>query len=299
MLKSILITFGFIGLFAAIELAFGLYRRPGVLTMRELGASLVSLGNTLLVRGALTGAVLWALGALWPRSEGALAGVSFWLALPLYVLLDEYVSYWVHRKSHEWPWLWRIHKPHHAPQNINVAVTFRNNWLWFLLMPYVWSAPILIWSGQPDVYVVSSAFKTLIAVIVHCDLRWDLYLQRNRFMRPVMGVLERIISLPDVHHAHHGVGRYGNAMRNYGVALTCFDMLHGTLMLPHARQEGFGLPEGALLEPWAEQLFWPFVRSTKKVADRRRPIGEASPAAALAAAKAVIHTADGRAVVVS
>lgn len=299
MLNSFLITFGFIALFAAIELAFGVYRRPGVLTMRELGASLVSLGNSLLIRGALTGAVIGTLGALWPRSEGALAGMSFWLTLPLYMLLDEYGGYWVHRKSHEWPWLWRIHKPHHAPRNMNVAVTFRNNWLWLLLMPYVWSAPILIWVGQPEVYIVGSAFKTLTALMVHSDLRWDLHLQQNRLMRPVMWVLERVISLPDVHHAHHGVGRYGNAMSNYGGALTCFDLLHGTLMLPHARQEGFGLPEGAPIEPWAEQLYWPFVRSKKKGADRRRPIDEASPTVALAAAEAVIHTADGRAVVVS
>jgi sterol desaturase/sphingolipid hydroxylase (fatty acid hydroxylase superfamily) len=299
MFKVILITFGFMALFAAIELAFGLYRRPGVLTMRELGASLLSMGNSLLIRVALTGAVTWALGAFWPLSEGALARVSFWLAFPLYLLLDEYGGYWVHRKSHEWPWLWRIHKAHHAPRNMNVAVTFRNNWLWIPLSPYTWLAPLFIWFGQPEVYVVGVGLKTLTAVIVHTDLRWDLHLQRNRFLRPVMWVLERIITLPDVHHAHHGVGRYGNAMRNYGGALTCFDMLHGTLMIPHARQEGFGLPEGAPVEPWAEQLFWPFVRSKEKAADRRRPLDEAAPAAALAAAEAVIHTADGRAVVVS
>jgi sterol desaturase/sphingolipid hydroxylase (fatty acid hydroxylase superfamily) len=129
MLKNILITFGFIALFAAIELAFGLYRRPGVLTMRELGASVLSLGNSLLIRGASFGAATWALGTFLPRSEGVLAGVSFWLTFPLYVLLDEYGLYWMHRKSHEWPWLWRIHKPHHVPRNMNIAVTYRQNWV--------------------------------------------------------------------------------------------------------------------------------------------------------------------------
>ncbi|WP_437745282.1 hypothetical protein WMF39_09840 [Sorangium sp. So ce1504] len=69
-------------------------------------------------------------------------------------------------------------------------------------------------------------------------------------------------------------------------------------MIPHARQEGFGLPEGAPVEPWAEQLFWPFVRSTKKKSARRRPIEPTPPTADLAMAEAVIYTADGRAVVV-
>lgn len=263
MFKIILITFGLLALFAAAEHAFGLYRRPGVLTMRELGASLLSLRVSILVRGASSSAVIWSLGALWPRSQGALAGVSFWLAFPLYVLADEYVSYWLHRKSHEWAWLWRLHKPHHAPRSMNVTVTFRQNWIWLLLAPYVWLSPTLLWLGLPAVHVAGLSVKTLMALMVHSDLRWDLHLQRNRFMRPVMWVIERIFSLPDTHHAHHGVGRHGNGMRNYGNTLVFFDLLHGTLMIPHARQEAFGLPEGTPVEPWAEQLFWPFVRSTK------------------------------------
>jgi sterol desaturase/sphingolipid hydroxylase (fatty acid hydroxylase superfamily) len=302
-LESILITLGFLALFAIIEGAFDLYRRPGVLTMRELGASLVSIGSSLLVRGAVTVAAIAALGAFWPGSAGALAGVSFWIVFPLYVLLDEYGLYWVHRKSHESPWLWRIHKPHHVPRNMNIAVTYRENWIWYLLIPTGWLAALLVWLGQPEAYVAGSAVRTLIGLVEHSNLRWDLYLQRNRFLRPVMWVLERVISLPDTHHVHHGVGRHGNAMKNYGGALICFDVLHGTIAIPHARQEGFGLPEGAPIEPWAEQLFWPFVRTTAKakasVADRRRPSDGAPQAAALAAARAVIHTADGRAIVVS
>lgn len=299
MLEASLITLGFLALFAAVEAAFGLYRRPGVLTMRELGASLLSLGVVLLTRGAVIGAVTGALRAFWPRSQGALAGVSFWLVFPLYVLLTDYGFYWVHRQSHELPWLWRLHKPHHAPQSMHTAVAYRENWLFNLLLPNGWLAPLLVWLGQPEAYVAGLAFTTLIFLVEHCDLRWDLRLQQSRSLRPVMWVLERVITLPDTHHVHHGVGRYGNAMKNYGAALSVFDLLHGTLQIPHARQEGFGLPEGAPVEPWAEQLFWPIVRSKEEVADRRRSTDEPSPAVALAAAKAVIYTADGRAVVVS
>ncbi|MDC0683373.1 sterol desaturase family protein [Sorangium atrum] len=288
-----------LALFAALEVAFGLYRRPGVLTMRELGASLLSVGAYLVIRGASFVAVIWALGSLWPGSEDALADVSPWLVLPVYLLLDEYGLYWVHRLSHERPWLWRIHKPHHVPRNMNIAVTYRENWLWDVLVPGTWLAPLVVWLGHPGAYVVGLAFRTLIALMEHSDLRWDLHLQQSRFTRPVMRVLERIVSLPDTHHVHHGVGRFGNAMKNYGATLVCFDWLHGTLMIPHARQEGFGLPEGAPVEPWAEQLFWPFVRSTKdERADRRRLIEQTSPTADLAMAEAVITTVDGRAVVV-
>jgi sterol desaturase/sphingolipid hydroxylase (fatty acid hydroxylase superfamily) len=181
---------------------------------------------------------------------------------------------------------------------MNSALAYRENWLWFLLVPSVWLTPVVVWLGQPSAYVAGLAFRTVILLTQHSDLRWDLPLQRNRFTRPIMWVLERVISLPDIHHAHHGVGRHGNAMRNYASALSFFDVLHGTHMIPHARQEGFGLPEGAPVEPWAEQLFWPFVRGAKKAAPRRSPSDGASKSPALAAAQAVIRTADGREVLV-
>jgi sterol desaturase/sphingolipid hydroxylase (fatty acid hydroxylase superfamily) len=294
-----LIVLAFMAFFAAVEAAFGLYRKPGVLTMREVGASLLSLAANLFVRGVVSLALTSALGAFWPGSRGALAGASPWLVAPIYFLLSDYGFYFVHRKSHEVPWLWWIHKPHHTAQNLNVAVTYRENWIWALVMTDTWLPPILAWLGQPAAYVAAAAVRTVISLVVHSELRWDLPLQRNRFTRPLMWVIERIVTLPDTHHVHHGVGRHGNAMKNYGSALAVFDLLHGTLAIPHARQEAFGLPEGAPVEPWTEQLFWPFVRSKKKAAGARRPLGEATPAAALAAAQAVIYTADGRAVVVS
>jgi sterol desaturase/sphingolipid hydroxylase (fatty acid hydroxylase superfamily) len=298
MLHTALIAFGLMAFFAVIEHAFGLYRRAGVLTMRELGASLLSLVSTLVIRGVITGAVTWALAAFWPRSHGALAGVSPWLVSPLYFLVADYGFYVVHRKSHEWPWLWRLHKPHHTPRHLNVAVTYRENWLWPLLMTDTWMPAVLVWLGQPAAYVVGVAVRTVISQMVHCELRWDLFLQQNRFTRPFMWVLERVVTLPDAHHVHHGVGRHGNAMKNYGAALSLFDLLHGTLFLPHARQEGFGLPEGAPVEPWAEQIFWPLVRTREKASSPRRAADRTAPAAALAAARAVITTADGRTILV-
>ncbi|APR80785.1 Sterol desaturase [Minicystis rosea] len=298
MFEVIVVAFGFMACFALVEHAFGLYQRPGVLTMKELGESLLSLVNTLLIRGLVTVFVTTALVVFWPHSRGALAGVSPWIVSPIYFLLADYGFYFVHRKSHELPWLWRLHKPHHTAENLNVAVTYRENWLWPLVMTDTWLPPLLIWLGQPAAYAVALAVRTVISLAVHSELRWDLALQQNRFTRPLMWVIERIVTLPDTHHVHHGVGRHGNAMKNYGSALSIFDLIHGTLQIPHARQERFGLPEGATIEPWSEQLYWPFVRTVERGAAPHSPLGEAPSAAALAAAKAVIHTADGRVIVV-
>lgn len=298
MFKTSVIVFGLMALLAAVEGLFGAYRRPGELTMRELGASLLSLVTNLLIRAVIFVAVTWALGSFWPGSRGALSGVSPWIVAPIYFLLADYGFYFVHRKSHEVPWLWRLHRPHHAARRMNIAVTYRENWLWSLLMTDTWLPPVLLWLGQPSAYVAGLIFRTVVSLVVHSDLRWDLPLQRSRFTRPLMWVIERVVTLPDTHHVHHGVGRHGDATKNYGSALSLFDLLHGTLVIPHARQESFGLPEGAPVEPWSEQLFWPFVRSPSGSAPGRRPVDDAPPPAELTTAQAVIHTADGRTILV-
>jgi len=66
------------------------------------------------------------------------------------------------------------------------------------------------------------------------------------------------VTVPDTHHAHHGLGRHANLRGNYAVTLFFLDMLYGTTKIPRARQERFGLPgrfDGR------EELFWPVVRS--------------------------------------
>ena len=71
-------------------------------------------------------------------------------------------------------------------------------------------------------------------------------------MNTVFNGPEKIITLPDTHHAHHGLGKYANARGNYAVTVFLFDVLLGTAKIPRARQERFGLP-GQF--DWREELF--------------------------------------------
>jgi len=76
---------------------------------------LVALGSVavrFLMPLAAVGAALWAqsrdIGLLnWLDAPG-------WLAIPLTVLLFDLLIYWQHRVFHVVPWLWRLHRVHHA-----------------------------------------------------------------------------------------------------------------------------------------------------------------------------------------
>jgi len=253
------VTAGFFVVFVA-ELLVGEYKKKGLWTMAELGVSVLSFVNFLLVRVVLLAIISWLLLTLFPAGAGFMAD---WPIVPLfigYVLLEEYIHYWVHRLAHEYPLLWRFHKPHHAPKFVNVTISFRENWVWFFLIPNAWMGSILVWGGQMEIAMIAVAAKGISEWFVHTSIRWDAPLQKNPITRPAMWVVERIITLPDTHHVHHGVGKYGNAMGNYGSFLFIFDVLHGTGTFPHAKQEGYGLPQGVRVEPWYEQLWWPLFK---------------------------------------
>ena len=287
--------------FAIIELIRGHYSKPEFWTLAEFGTSLGSFINFLVVRAGLLIVASWLLLALFPTGAGFMADLPFLPVFLAYVLFEEYAHYWVHRWAHEWSWLWRFHKPHHTPKELNLTVAYRENWAWFIFVPNAWLGAILVWGGQAEAAMLGAAIKGSSEWMVHSAVRWDLALQKNRLTRPIMWVLERVITLPDTHHVHHGIGRYGNAMGNYGSFLFMYDLMHGTGTIPHHVQDGFALPKGVKVEPWYEQLWWPFLRKAG-AADLRITPADQTPlfsAADIDDASAVITTADGQQIIVA
>lgn len=288
---------GFV-VFLVLEMLSGEYKKKSFWTIREVGTNVFSFLNFLVVRFFLLGLIAWLLLTLFPTGGGFMSDWPFWPIFLAYLLVEEYLHYWVHRLAHEHPLLWRFHKPHHTPEILNMTVSFRENWIWFLLTPNAWLGAVMVWGGQLEAAMIGAAIKGCSEWMVHSSLRWDLALQRNVVTRRFMWVVERIVTLPDTHHVHHGIGKYGNAMGNYGSFLFLFDMLHGTGTIPHRRQQAYGLPQGVYEEPWWEQLWWPFVRVKKEKSvrsDRQLDNVEQD----LSNAKASIITFDGRVVPVT
>ena len=108
------------------------------------------------------------------------------------------------------------------------------------------------------------------AVIIgaHSEARWDEKLYRIPALRPLMWVLERTISTPATHFAHHaltnkdGIGHYTG---NFGNLLFFWDVLFGTAKITRQYPADFGLADdrrhGA--ERWHVQVFYPLFRSRR------------------------------------
>lgn len=291
-----------LAVFAALlllDICAGEFRKPRALSMNELGVNLLSMLIAFSIRALPLAVVSWLLVRFWPTGRDLFAGVNLWLMFIVVLLIDDYLNYWLHRMAHKVPVLWRLHKPHHIPTRMNVLMGGRENAFYYLLLPVNVMAPLLVFTGAATAGAMVFGLKIVVAYLQHTGFRWDLWLRRSRLAGGVLGVFEKVFSLQDFHHVHHGIGRYGNASSNYGNILSFWDALHGSSSgHPRRRQDAYGLPVGVAVESWAEQLFWPLVRLQPKLQPASaKPVQ--SSAEELAAAPAVIYTADGTAIAVS
>lgn len=202
-----------------------------------------------------------------PGFSGALADTSFWVALPAILVTAEFTNYWVHRWSHEHEgnvlkrWIWPLHRTHHTAKYANVVLHFRLNLFWGLVSPLAWVHTLAIYMGMMGPAVVSISAFSLWGVVTHCNFRWDDSLRRHKVTGRFFRALEHLVVTPGIHHTHHGYGRDGKSYRNYGLLLTVFDWMFGTLHIPQGRPARYGLP--GPVPHWAEEIFYPFYRSKR------------------------------------
>ena len=194
-----------------------------------------------------------------PQYQGALAGINIFAAIALFLVFDDMMQYWWHRTAHSVPWLYKLHRPHHNARYMSVRLVYRNNIFYYLTMPGIWLSGVLIYLGLGWVYAGYIVVKLAVIIGAHSDVAWDRPLYRIGWLSPAMWLVERTISTPATHHAHHGrhaddgVTHYKG---NFGNLLFFWDVLFGTARITRRYPELFGvenLPETSL----AEQLAWP------------------------------------------
>ena len=263
--EYLLILLIFVG-FALLEaVTTGFARKPGQRrkdVVVEAISSFVLIGFTqpfiLLAAGLLTAQLL-------PGSENALAALPLLAQIGLLLVLDDMTQYWWHRASHNVSWLYDLHRPHHDAEYMSIRIVYRNNLFYYLLMPGIWFSGALIYLGLGPVYAIYIVVKLLVICGAHSDVRWDAPLYRNRWLSPIMWIVERTISTPSTHSAHHGKHASDgvtNYKGNYGNLLFFWDVLFGTAKITRRYPRQIGVEN---LEPVsaAHQLLWPLIRDRK------------------------------------
>lgn len=256
--------------FAATEVISRRYKNTVHATANDTKLELFMFLSLLAISQPLAMLVTAKLGALWaPEYKDVLADWPWWGMLGILILCDDLTQYWWHRLSHS-PLLWPLHRAHHSAAYMSIRVTFRNNFFYYLMMPGLWLAGVLIYMGVGGlVYALYVVVKLTVIVGAHCAWRWDEPLYKIPTLRPLMWVLQRTISTPATHWAHHaitqndGVGHYKG---NFGNLLFIWDIIFGSAHITQKYPPQVGLRDDDLFGPerWYHQMFFPLFQSKRE-----------------------------------
>lgn len=199
---------------------------------------------------------------IFPGHAGIWSGAPWWLQLAAFLVCEDMVQYWYHRLSHKYTWLWPAHKFHHTPEYMGVRVIWRNSFFYDLLMPNIWLAGVLVYLGFGKVFFWYNLVKLFVTMGAHSTTRWDAFLYRHQALHPLAWIVERTISTPATHFAHHayaeddGIGHYSG---NFGNLLFFWDVLFGTARITRKYPPRFGVPGEP--DSWQTLIFYPLVRA--------------------------------------
>lgn len=263
---NMLFVLGILVFFGLSEVAFGYFTS----SKRSKDDVLVETVNTFFLMVITKPIVMFLAFQLmkWciPSKENTLLILPFWLGLILFLLVDDFLQYWYHRSSHEYKWLWKHHRPHHAATEMGFLVSYRETIYFYMMMPNIWWLGIATFLGLGVPVAVGIVLKQAIVISSHSLATWDSFFYKRPALMPIMKVLERIFITPAFHHGHHAVSKIddiGQPNGNYGNMLSIWDQMFGTATFTHAFPTEYGLPNDPK-DSWASHTFYPLITSDKR-----------------------------------
>jgi len=147
-----------------------------------------------------------------------LIGLPHGLAVLAAVILLDLAIYFQHVVFHHVPVLWRLHRMHHADQDIDVTTGARFHPIEILLSMGIKLGVIVILGVPPVAVLIFEVVLNAAAMFNHANVRLP---------PAVDAVLRLFIVTPDMHRVHHSVHKR-ETNSNFGFNLPWWDRLFGT-----------------------------------------------------------------------
>jgi len=248
---AILVAMGLLqALFPRRRLQLGYHRWPANLSLVVVDVVLVRL---LLPAGAV-GAALWAdqmgFGLMhW-------LGIDVMLALLVSLMLLDLVIYAQHRVFHAVPLLWRLHRVHHADQEIDVSTGLRFHPIEILLSMLIKIAAVALLGAPVAAVLLFEMLLNGMAMFNHSNVCLPLRLD---------AALRALVVTPDMHRVHHSVLPY-ETNSNFGFNLSIWDRLFGSYVVqPEHGHDGMRIGLNGFQSGHADKLkdllYMPFLDS--------------------------------------
>jgi sterol desaturase/sphingolipid hydroxylase (fatty acid hydroxylase superfamily) len=180
---------------------------------------------------------------------GILRSLPFWWQALVYVLLSDFLLYWIHRGFHS-AQMWRYHAIHHSAKEVDWTTSYRFHPVNLMFQPVLVSLIMVFLGVSPEVVIFFMPFDILSAAFVHANVKWT------------FGPLKYVIATPVFHRWHHGPADDGGSS-NFAPTFAFWDLMFGTFHMPEGRlPQDFGNDDHNFPEGYFKQLIYPFKKVT-------------------------------------
>ncbi len=153
--------------------------------------------------------------------EGLWPGVTdiAWVSFLAYLVLLDFVDYWIHRAQHRWAWWWSLHALHHSQRQMSLWADNRNHLLDDLIRDAILAAVALAIGVEPSQFVGVIILTRALQSLQHANVRLS------------FGPFDRVLVSPIFHRRHHAIG-FGHEGAHWGcnfaVLFPVWDWIFGT-----------------------------------------------------------------------
>ncbi len=167
---------------------------------------------------------------------GSFAALPLAVEVPLFLAVLSFVTYWLHRISHEVSPLWRLHRIHHCDPIVDPTTSLRHHPGEVVVGFVVYQLPIVLLHPSPEAVAIVTLTERCFAAATHTSLTLPGWLER---------ALALVFVTPQQHSVHHS-DYAPETNSNYGTVLNLWDRVFGTYRaspLRDAAQFRHGLAE--------------------------------------------------------
>lgn len=188
--------------------------------------------------------------------RGLFSDLPFWVQVPVFMLLSDFLLYWIHRTFHGSSGLWPFHAIHHSSKELDWTSSFRFHPVNIMLQQSAVLVLMLFLGIRPEVIVFVAPFDSFLAVWQHSN------------SRTTLGPLKYVLATPVFHRWHHTLPEEGGSS-NFAPTFAFWDWAFGTFYMPQGKlPETFGVDDPDLAEGYINQLVYP-IRRWIGVSDQR------------------------------
>jgi sterol desaturase/sphingolipid hydroxylase (fatty acid hydroxylase superfamily) len=175
--------------------------------------------------------------------------LPFWTKLFISVALYDLTTYWIHRASHVFPLLWRLHRVHHSDTTMDSSTTFRFHPIELIV---VYQTGNIITAAVFGTDVLSMGLYYFLVYIFfffeHSNLSYPNWINKT---------LGLFLVMPDHHRVHHHQEQYYTDS-NFADIFIIWDRIFGTFKELGIEKMKYGLKE---FEEDEKQTFWYLIKS--------------------------------------